>query len=146
MTVNTMRPTGKDNPVNTFTSWLSEWSDEIEQTQLFSRSEMPSEPTAIRENLSRTVSEYARMGALLADAERYVVLARAAASLEVKREHDDLNANERKAVVEADISDVVRTRDILQAMVAALKERGYALMNGRRFAEAEMRMTRGHEG
>ena len=134
--------------MSTFEEWLTEWADEIEQAQLFTKSALPVNHLDIQKDLSRTTTEYPRMAELLAEVEGHIVTARAVETLAVKKDsqYGELSAPERKTVVEARLVAIMRTRDILKATVAALHGRSFVLLNQRRFAEAEMRMAPHSEG
>lgn len=131
-----------------FDEWIKEWSDEIEQTQLFTKSPLPKSPVEIQADLSRTTTDYPRMAELLADVDAHIVIARSVETLAVKKDNQygELSAPERKTVVEARLAAMIRTRDILKATVAALHGRSFVLLNQRRFAEAELRMAPHSEG
>lgn len=127
----------------TFTEWLSQWADEIEQSQRFTQSDLPTSAEDIQPNLSRTGREYPRMAELLAECEKHLTVSRAAETLQVRKDPDyeDLTAPERKVIVESNLAEIVRVRDILKATCRALEERSYALLNQRNYAKTELRMT-----
>ena len=56
-----------------------------------------------------------------------------------------IRAPERKVIVESRIADILRVRDVLRITEQALKQRSFALLNQRKYAEAELRMLGGNE-
>jgi hypothetical protein len=126
-----------------FDKWLDDWKDEIVQMQEATKSDLPTSPEMIQPDLSRTTRDFPRAAELLADVEGFLVKRRAQETLDVKSDpkFKDLTSPERKTVVDSRLSNITRTRDILKATVSALHERSFALMNQRKFAEAELRMT-----
>ena len=125
----------------TFEKWLTEWSGEIEQSQAFTKSELPTTPVEIQVDLSRTTRDYPRMAELLADVEQHLIQSRAQAVLSAKQAYGDLSAAERKIMADSMVSHIARTRDILKATVSALHERSYALMNHRNYCKEELRLS-----
>lgn len=123
----------------TFAEWWDENGDEIVQAQEFSKDALSDAPGELAAQLSRAQSEYARMGALLADAESFLIQARAAAVLDVIKDpkYEDLAATERKHIVEDKAKDVKRLRDNLEVTVVALKQKCFAIMNTRNFMAGE---------
>ena len=128
-----------------FSIWAAEWADEIEQIQLFTKSDLPA-TAGIQKDLNRTTRDYPRIGELLADVERFVITYRATETLLMAKAKDGLTAPERKVIVESRIADILRVRDVLKTTEAALRQRSFALLNQRKYAEAELRMLKGSEG
>lgn len=127
----------------TFEKWLEQWADEITQAQEFTKSSLPTIPAEIQKDLSRTTAEYPRMAELAAEVNQHLIQCRAQETLSVKKDQQyaGLTADERKAIVEGNLADIIRVRDILKATVAALHERSFALMNQRNYARAELGMA-----
>ena len=132
----------------TFSQWLADWSDEIEQAQAFSTSSLPSSASEIQTDLNRTTSSYPRMGEFLADVDQYILTLRAHYTLAVRRdqEYSDLSAPERKVIVEAKLAEVIRVRDILGVTCRALQDRRWSLTGQRAFEREALRMTPHGEG
>lgn len=99
--------------------------------------QLPDEPAALAEALSRAQSEYPRMGKLLTEVESFVLREHAAAVVAVRQnpENAELTAEERKVIAKADPSymQAVRLRDMLEVIVQALKNKCFAIMNTRNF-------------
>lgn len=131
----------------TFQEWLEGHKDEIEKIQKFTKSELPVSPVAIHDDLSQTTREYPRASEFLADVDQFLTMSRAHETLKVRSEgpYAGFTAQERKATVEGRLASILRVRDVLKATIAALHQRSFALLNQRRYAEAEMRMTP-HQG
>jgi hypothetical protein len=130
-------------PQISFDDWLSEYKDEIMQIQDHSKSNLPTNPADIQNDLNWTTRHYPRAAELLADVEVYLTATRAAETLKIRTEnlYADHTAPERKVAVEGRLTSISRTRDILAATCRALQERSYALMNQRKYEEAALRMT-----
>ena len=124
-----------------FAAWLSENADEITQAQAFAMSAFPDNPAAITEHLSRATAEYARIGYLLADAERFFIGEKAKALRDLYIRLPELTAEDRKSMVLDAVKDISRVRDVLQTTVAALKQRSFGLMNIGRIAAGERSMS-----
>ncbi len=126
-----------------FAGWIKEWAGEIEQIQAHTKSDLPADPHLIQEDINLTTRYFPLAGELRAEVERLLINMRAVETLHIKGDpkFQDLTAPERKTVVESRVASVAKTRDILAVTCRALEERSFALMNQRRFAEAEMRMT-----
>lgn len=130
------------NDVN-FETWLEQWGDEIIQIQAHAKTDLPKDPHLIQADLNNTTRYYPLAAEMLADVEKHLIDCRAQETLHVKGDpkYDGFSAPERKVIVESRISHIARTRDILQTTCRALQERSYALLNQRRYAEAELRMS-----
>lgn len=113
----------------TLDQWLSENADEIEQLVAFSKAPLPDDAGGLHKELSRAQQDLGRAGAMLADLDSYVVMAEAAATIEVRRKHDDFTADERRSMVKAEIAKVVKLRDSIKVVVNALKGKCFAVMN-----------------
>lgn len=126
-----------------FSGWLDDVKDEITQYQDFSKSSLPTEGSRIQADLNATTTYFPRCAELLADVEQFILTNRAIETLAVKKDpkYEDLAAPERKTVVESRLSVQIRTRDILKATCASLKERSFALLNQRNYVREEMRMA-----
>lgn len=127
---------------------MSDYADEIESMQVFSKTELPRNAADIQKDLSRTVSTFPRAAELLADIEGLIVTMRAVETLSVKRDrqYEELTGPERKTQVEARLVNLVRVRDILRATVTALNDRSFALRNQRNYEGNMLRMTPAAEG
>ena len=111
--------------------WIAQNGDEVAQSAAFTIALLPSEPAAMTETLSRAQSEYGRMGALLADAESFVLLAHAAATMEAWDKYAERSADERKIMAKADPDylQALRLRDNLKHIVQALHQKAFACMS-----------------
>lgn len=117
----------------TLEEWVEENIGEITQAQAFSTEDMSDEPARLAQDLSRSNREFARMGFLLADAEGWVLKAHAVAVTETRKTHKDFTAEERKVIAKAEPTylRVLKLRDDLAVIVAALKSKSFAIMNHR---------------
>ena len=113
----------------TLEAWLNEYKDEISQLIEFSKAPLPNDPGALHIELSRAQQDIGRAGALLADLEAYVTQAEAAATIEVRGKHEGFTAGERRAMVKAEISNIVRYRDAIRTVVQALRNKNFSIMN-----------------
>lgn len=117
----------------TVDEWVTEHMPEISEAMAFAVDDLPYEPAKLGQHLGIATALYPRMGALLADAEAFVLKAHAASVMETRRAHGDLTADERKVLAKADPDylRVLKLRDDLAVIVAALKNKSFAIMNHR---------------
>lgn len=125
-----------------FEDWMQENAGEIEQAQAFSTDGFPEQPAGIAEALSRSSSEYARMGYLLADADRFLIGKKAEILTRLLRDRPELTVDDRTLLVQDGVKDVRRVRDILQVTVAALKQKSFALMNTNKVSAGDRSLSR----
>lgn len=113
----------------TFEEWLVSTAEKRAELLAYGQSGIPTDIGLRQLDVSKAIEKGQDAGDLLADAEQYVILHTGKAVLDIRREHDELNAEERKAVVKARVSDVTRVRDGIHVLYATLKSRTYAIQN-----------------
>lgn len=114
-----------------FATWVTNHEHEIRDAQAFAVDDLPQEPAPLADHLSMAQALYPRIGALLADAEGFVLKAHAAAVVAVRKQYPEMSAEERRVMTKADQGyvDAKRLRDILDVIVGALKNKSFCAMN-----------------
>ncbi len=115
----------------TFSEWFDDFKDELEQAIAFSISDLPDEPAALKNDLSRSNREAARMGLKLSEAESFVLKSHASAVFAVRKNNPELTAEERKIVAKSDEDYIiaVKVRDDIHLVVRSLRDKSFSIMN-----------------
>lgn len=113
----------------TFEEWLISTQEKRAELLAYGQSSIPTDIGMRQLDVSKSIEKGQDAGDLLADAEQYLILHTSKAVLEVRIQNPELNPDERKAVVKARASDVMRVRDGIKVLYQTLKDRRFALMN-----------------
>lgn len=109
--------------------WLVSTVERRSSLLEYGQSPIPTDIGLRQLDVSKAIERGQDAGDLLADAEQYLILETSKAVLDVRREHDYLNAEERKSVVKGRVAQVARLRDGIQVLYQTIKDRRFALMN-----------------
>jgi len=116
----------------TLDEWLASTAERREELISYSKSELPKDAGERHTDIEKAIQNASDAGSLLADAEGFLAHATAKAVLEIRRIHDDLDANERKALVKDAVRDVQRLVDGIAVTHRAIQSRIFANMNAGR--------------
>lgn len=116
----------------TFDDWLGMTEEKRAELLKFSISEMPKDAGERHTEIEKAIQLASDAGAMLADAEGFLTHATAKEVFSVRKEHDDLTADERKAIVRDRVRDIQRLCDGLSVTHRAIQSRIYAVQNANR--------------
>lgn len=105
--------------IEEFSDWLTTRQKEIEHVSALLSTELSNEPADLIEDLTVIEAWGSRVGELLATTEAYL----SRAKLFFLPEGGEMRETERKAIVDDKVSDIRKTRDILESMRDCIKNR-----------------------
>jgi len=105
--------------IEQFATWLEGKQGEIEKVGLLLATQLPTDPIELIEEATVIEAWGGRMGELLANSEAFL----SNAKLFYLPDAGDLREAERKAIVDAKVSDIRRVRDILQSYQDCIEKR-----------------------
>lgn len=117
-----------------FDDWIIANACRIADAREVSVEDLKTEPGELSAQLSRVRQHFVSIGEVKADATSWVNKTKALAVQRVRKEYPDFNANERKAMVDADPDYIkaLHIRGDIITTAAALKSMGFEIMNDRR--------------
>ncbi len=111
----------------TFIEWIKEKSPIISELQAFSKSEIPADREKGSWLLSNVYIYLENCGELRADADSFLRQMRAMETLQTKNTHPNLTGPERSAIIESNLDDILKVRDILKVCYTTLNKLAWEL-------------------
>ena len=112
--------------------WLDHTSDRRAELLAYSKTPLASDAGERHKDMDAAVQNAADAGQMLADAEGYLIQATAQAVLVIRHDHENLDANERKALVKDRVWKIQRLVDGLSVVVKSINGRIFLAMNQNR--------------
>ena len=110
-------------------SWLESTTEKRAELLAYALSPLPTEPGQRQLDVSRALQLGQEAGDLLADMDKHLIDESGKAVLSVRREHEEMTADEKKVLVKAEVSGIARLRDGMQVVYSTIKERRFVLMS-----------------
>ncbi len=109
--------------------WLVSTGEKRSVLLAYAQSSIPTDPGERYLDISKALEHGQDAGDLLADLDKLLIDETAKAVLGVRRTNGELTADERKAMVKAEVSGIAWLRDGLQVIYSSIKDRRFVLMN-----------------
>lgn len=116
----------------TLQEWLEQTEDIRAKLYAYAKTSLPLEVGERHVDFDRAVQNGDSAGRLVADADLYLAQEEAKEILKVKKEHEDLAAPERRAIVKSRISQLSHLRDALAVTRHTIDKRVFINQNENR--------------